>query len=211
MQIGFIDHYDSFSHNLIDWLLGLDPSLKLLYARWDVPHELDQIRRSNVPIVVSPGPGSPEAVVPTLNLLKESVGVRPVLGVCLGHQILGRVLNIAIKRVHRPVHGSTVLVEKSSQPSRTLVGMPQTFYAAVYNSLCLDVAEGESRPKSSHDLGWVVTARAQDGQVMGIETTSGPLAAGLQFHPESFLSGDTSPVGRAWLAECRRWDQRSKS
>jgi para-aminobenzoate synthetase component 2 len=205
MQIGFIDHYDSFSHNLIDWLHSLDPALTVLYARWDQPIEMAAIRAADIPIVVSPGPGAPTAVGPTLELVKESIGKRPILGVCLGHQILGVVLKLKVTRVNRAIHGTTVVVQKSPQFSKILSAMPETFRVAVYNSLCLDVAEDSGRRDFSGEPGWIVTARSQDGQVMGIEACCDPIASGVQFHPESFLSEQARPMGLAWLEECRRW------
>jgi anthranilate synthase/aminodeoxychorismate synthase-like glutamine amidotransferase len=191
MQIGFIDHYDSFSFNVIDWLR--EPGVEILYAAYDDADAMRRIATAGCPLVLSPGPGRPEDVGPTLALVKALRGKVPIFGICLGHQILGYLDGAEIKRSTAPFHGSArrILVDHAQG---ILHDMKPAFTAAVYHSLVVD---RDSLPDC-----WKILAHDDLGEIQAMEWTPEPPLApafGVQFHPESFMSEDATPILLAWL------------
>ncbi len=184
-----IDNYDSFTWNLVQVLrdLGDDP----VVIRNDDPRlaEFGRPRR----LLVSPGPGRPGAAGATLGWLRHALDSIPVLGVCLGHQALGEIFGARLERAPRPVHGKTSLVDHDGRG--IFSGVRRPFRAMRYHSLLLrfDPLPAEVRISASC---------TEDGEslVMGLSHESLPVA-GLQFHPESFLTED----GRRMLENFLSW------
>lgn len=192
-EIYFIDHYDSFSLNLVDWLTSLDPSIRVHYTAFDADDLYNTLIRKPKPIVFSPGPKSPREVEESKRILHKLLGVVPILGVCLGHQLLGETLGMKIQRSKAPIHGQLVKVVRYGS-SELLTGMPEWFEAARYNSLV--VVEGATLLPDTR-----VTSRSELGEIMSLEYRRAKdyPAFGIQFHPESFLMKDTStPILRNW-------------
>ena len=88
MRVVFIDHYDSFSFNVIDWLVGSDCQVEVDYVAFDDQAKMRQLLEAPRPLVLSHGPKRPEDAVPTLHLTQNLLGKVPILGICLGHQLL---------------------------------------------------------------------------------------------------------------------------
>jgi anthranilate synthase component 2 len=174
-----IDNYDSFVYNLVQYLgeLGAEP----LVHRHD-ELTLDEIAALDPDaVLISPGPGRPEDAGLSNDVIRRFAGVRPILGVCLGHQCIGQVYGGEVVRAPAVMHGKTSLIHHSGEG--VFAGLPDPFEATRYHSL----AELE------------VTAWTDDGVVMGLRHRE--LAVeGVQFHPESILTASGHDLLRTFLA-----------
>lgn len=191
MDIAYIDHYDSFSFNVIDWL-GDISGVSVHWVPFDNAAKMEKLTRDPLPLVLSPGPNAPEDAWSTQNLVARALGKVPILGICLGHQILATQLGGRIAPLNAPLHGDRKWIT-TTRRNRLLKHMPQTFSAGVYNSLSVVF------DSLSSDL---ICAQSQDSthevQAIAYEPADGAPAYGLQFHPESFLSSDCRPILKAW-------------
>lgn len=170
-----IDNYDSFTYNLVQYLAELGAEVEV--ARNDAL-SLDDIRAMQPQhIVISPGPGRPEQAGISLAVIREFGGKVPILGVCLGHQAIGQAFGGKVVRAPQPLHGKLSRIRHNGES--LFVGLPQDFLATRYHSLTIDPA---SVPNSL-----TVTARAEDGVIMGVAHRELPIH-GVQFHPESIAS-----------------------
>jgi anthranilate synthase/aminodeoxychorismate synthase-like glutamine amidotransferase len=172
-----IDSYDSFVYNLVQYLgeLGADPEV----VRNDEITVARAIDRRPDAVLLSPGPGRPEDA----GIICESVGAFaergvPVLGVCLGHQAIGHVYGAAVVHAPRLMHGKTSPVEHDGVG--VFEGLPSPLTATRYHSLVIDPA---TLPACLE-----VVARTDD-VVMGVRHRDLPVH-GVQFHPESILTGE---------------------
>ncbi|MGC8773003.1 MAG: anthranilate synthase component II [Conexivisphaera sp.] len=173
-----IDNYDSFVYNIVQ-IVGSLGSRPLVVRNDEIT--VDGIRRMGPDrIVISPGPGTPERredVGISEDVVRELGHEIPILGICMGHQVIGHAFGARISRARRIVHGkrSPVLVKRRS---RIFEGVPGRFMATRYHSLVLrDVAKP-----------LVVTAVSEDdGEVMSVEHEDAPIF-GVQFHPESIAT-----------------------
>jgi len=176
-RILVIDSYDSFVYNLVQYLgeLGADP----------IVHRNDQITVDDAlglrpdGVLLSPGPGRPETsgIICDAVTAFASVGT-PVLGVCLGHQAIGHVYGADVVRAPELMHGKTSPIEHDG--AGVFAGLPSPLTATRYHSLVLDPA---TIPDALE-----VTARSADGIVMGVRHREVDVE-GVQFHPESILTG----------------------
>ena len=196
MHVAFIDHYDSFSYNLIDWLGQGSPSLEIEYIAKDDVKAMELLRLRPRPLVLSPGPGHPLEQTATSQLARDLLGTVPILGICLGHQILGLIAGGTVVRSRFPLHGSCRVVDLEGE-CRLFAAAPSPLCVASYNSLTVQgVSSGD----------WKISARSRDGDVQAIEQHKAPwLTAGVQFHPESHLSENCAGIAQVWMAEARRW------
>jgi anthranilate synthase/aminodeoxychorismate synthase-like glutamine amidotransferase len=177
-----IDNYDSFTYNLVQYLGELGADVQV--ARNDVPGLLE---RRPERVVVSPGPCGPAEAGASVEAIRRYAEARvPVLGVCLGHQALAVAFGGRVVR-GEPVHGKTAEVEHDG---RTIfAGLESPLVAGRYHSLVVD-----------HELPESLEASARSGDViMGLRHRSLP-AEGVQFHPESVLTGDGKALLRNFLA-----------
>ena len=183
-----IDNYDSFVYNLVQYLgeLGAEP----LVHRHD-ELGLDEIAALDPDaVLISPGPGRPEDAGLSNRVIEHFAGRRPVLGVCLGHQCIGQVYGGEVVRAPEIMHGKTSLIRHDG--TGVFAGLPQPFEATRYHSL---VVERSSVPPDLE-----VTAWTDDGTVMGLRHRTLPVE-GVQFHPESILTGSGHDLLRNFLAQ----------
>lgn len=181
-MILIIDNYDSFTYNLSQYVRMLDGSTVVM--RNDKV-SIDEIERMNPEaIIISPGPGNPDEAGVSLDVVRTFSGRIPILGVCLGHQTIAQAFGGRIVRAKRLMHGKTSMIE--SDGKGVYAGIDKSFKAMRYHSLA---ADEQTFPRSL-----VVTARSEDGEIMGLRHTSHP-TEGVQFHPESIMS----PMGKKIL------------
>jgi len=182
-----IDNYDSFTYNLVQYLGELGAQVRVM--RNDVV-SVDEVARANAEhIVISPGPGRPEQAGVTMDVIRRLGERTPILGVCLGHQAIGAVFGGEVVRAGVPMHGKTSTIEHDGRG--VFSGISGPFQASRYHSLV--VAEN-SLP---NDL--EVTARTrEDAHIMGLRHRTWPVY-GVQFHPESILTGEGRTILRNFL------------
>ncbi|RZA22625.1 MAG: aminodeoxychorismate/anthranilate synthase component II, partial [Proteobacteria bacterium] len=189
VQVAFLDHYDSFSFNLIDRLFS-DAAIDLVYVPFDDRDAVQKLMRNPLPLVVSPGPKRPEVLPDTLSLMRILLGKAPILGICLGHQCLGHVLGGKITKAQIPFHGSTQLVHTTGK-NDFIHRFSTSFRVAHYNSLVVE------RGTVPNDWIW---ALSEAGEIEGISWNEGQWPAiGVQYHPESFLSEGQEPLWQLWI------------
>jgi len=175
MKLLMIDNYDSFTYNLVQYFGELGQDVEVV--RND-QITLDEIAaRKPDRICVSPGPCSPAEAGISVPLIQRFAGEVPILGVCLGHQAIGTAFGGDIVRSPQIMHGKTVQI--THEGSDLFTALPSPYTVIRYNSLTID-------PATLPDC-LTVTARAQDGDIMGVRHRSLPVF-GVQFHPESVLS-----------------------
>ncbi|MDG1873977.1 MAG: aminodeoxychorismate/anthranilate synthase component II [Mariniblastus sp.] len=170
-----IDNYDSFVHNLARYFRQL--GCKTVVMRNDEVNIEIVKKLSPKAIVISPGPCTPDQAGCSLDLVAEFASRLPMLGICLGHQVMVQALGGSIVQANQPIHGRQS--ELTHLGSRMFSEIPSPFTVGRYHSL---VANTGDLPA---DL--IVTARSDDGTIMAIEHRSWPMV-GLQFHPESILT-----------------------
>ena len=171
-----VDNYDSFVYNLVQFLgeLGVTSEVR----RNDALSADEALALAPQAIVISPGPGVPDASGICLELVRKSAdaGV-PLLGVCLGHQALGQAYGGKIVRGAEPMHGKMSDIRHTN--AGVFKGLPNPFSATRYHSL---IVERASLPEV-----FEITAETGDGLIMGLQHRELPLH-GVQFHPESIAS-----------------------
>lgn len=170
-----IDNYDSFTYNLVHYFETLGADMKIV--RNDAATAEELFAMSPKAVVISPGPSSPKNAGVCFDFIKKYAGKVPIFGVCLGMQSIGYAFGADIVLARRTMHGKTSMVTHDS--TGVFRGMPNPIEVVRYHSLA--VAEN-TLPKCLR-----VTARAEDGEVMGIRHTDF-LVEGVQFHPESIMT-----------------------
>ena len=174
-MILLLDNYDSFTYNLYQYLCELGADVMVRRNDKVSAHDIRLLAPER--IVISPGPGAPQAAGVTIDVIQELAGQTPILGVCLGHQAIGAAFGGAIRRAETLMHGKTSLIRHDG--SNLFAGLPNPFTATRYHSLVVDEA---TLPESLE-----VTARSEDGVVMGLRHRDCEVY-GVQFHPESILT-----------------------
>jgi anthranilate synthase component II len=182
-----IDNYDSFTYNLVQYLGELGAEVQVMRNDAVSVDDVAAVKANG--IVISPGPGRPEDAGVTMSVIRTLGERTPILGVCLGHQAIGAAFGGAVVRASVPMHGKTSTIEHDGRG--VFSGISGTFLASRYHSLVV----------ADHDLpgDLLVTARTkEDGIVMGLRHKQWPLH-GVQFHPESILTGEGKTILRNFL------------
>jgi anthranilate synthase/aminodeoxychorismate synthase-like glutamine amidotransferase len=172
MKILLIDNYDSFTFNLYHYLSS--QKVKVDIIRNDKITDKQIIKDKYDKIVISPGPGNPNQSGNCIKIVKALYKKIPILGVCLGHQIIGQVFGSKIIQAKMLMHGKTSLIK--SNKIGILKNLPSRFEATRYHSLIID------KETLSKEL--EITAQTEDGIIMGIKHKKYNIH-GVQFHPES--------------------------
>ena len=178
MKILLIDNYDSFTFNLYHYISSLDAKVDVI--RNDKINTKSILKKKYNKIVISPGPGNPNQSGNCLNIVKKLYKKIPILGVCLGHQIIGQVFGCKIVQAKKLMHGKTSKIR--SLDLGILKKLPKNFEATRYHSLIID------KKSLSKDL--MITAYSEDLVIMGIMHKKYNVH-GVQFHPESIKT----PIG----------------
>jgi len=172
MKIILIDNYDSFTFNLYHYLSSLNVNVDVV--RNDKINSNSIKKKKYDKIVISPGPGNPNQSGNCLSIVSKLYKTIPILGVCLGHQIIGQVFGSKIIQAKKLMHGKTSSI--ISKKKGILKSLPIKFEATRYHSLIID------KKTLSKDL--IITAETKDGLIMGVQHKIYNVH-GVQFHPES--------------------------
>ncbi|MBC8072770.1 MAG: aminodeoxychorismate/anthranilate synthase component II [Deltaproteobacteria bacterium] len=176
-RVVMIDNYDSFTYNLVQYLLELGAEVEVL--RNDADDVAGVLARAPTHVVLSPGPGRPSDSGVCQGLCRElaRTGAVPLLGVCLGHQTLCEVLGAEVVGAARIMHGKTSPIVHDG--TGVFAGLGSPLLATRYHSL---IAREDSLPDVL-----VANARTAEGELMGVRHRELPVH-GVQFHPESILT-----------------------
>ena len=176
-HVVIVDNYDSFTYNLFQYLAEAGAKVDVYRHDQITVDGIRDLKPSHV--VISPGPKTPDEAGISLDVIREIAGEVPILGVCLGHQAIGQAFGGTVVRGAEPVHGKT---SEIAHDGRTLfAGLPDPMTATRYHSL---VVERASLPDVLEVSAWC------DGDViMGLRHKTLPVE-GVQFHPESILTGE---------------------
>jgi anthranilate synthase component 2 len=188
-----IDNYDSFTYNLVQYLGELGADVRV--------HRNDQITLQEIEdmnpekIVISPGPCTPNEAGVSIDTIKQFAGRVPLLGVCLGHQSIGQAFGGRIGHARAIMHGKTSLI--SHNDSGVFNGLPNPLEATRYHSLVIEQA---SLPECLEVTAWTTTENGERDEIMGVRHKT--LAVeGVQFHPESILTGCGHDLLRNFLGQ----------
>ena len=182
-----LDNYDSFTYNLVQYLGELGAAVRVVRNDAESVEALAASKPDA--IVISPGPGRPEDAGVTMEVIRQMGKDTPILGVCLGHQAIGAVFGGRVVRAPVPMHGKTSIIEHNGRGVFT--GLTAPFQASRYHSL---VVADETLPEDLE-----ITARTQEDRIiMGLRHRSWPVH-GVQFHPESILTGEGRRMLRNFL------------
>ncbi|MDB9767554.1 aminodeoxychorismate/anthranilate synthase component II [Candidatus Pelagibacter sp.] len=172
MKIILIDNYDSFTFNLYHYVSSLGVRVDVI-RNDEITHK-QIIKNKYDKIIISPGPGNPNQSGNCIKIIKALYKKIPILGVCLGHQIIGQVFGSKIIRANKLMHGKTSIIK--SKKIGILKNLPSKFVATRYHSLIID-----KKTLSDH---LKITAETKDGIIMGVMHKEYNIH-GVQFHPES--------------------------
>ena len=172
MKILLIDNYDSFTFNLFHYISSLNVNVDVV--RNDKINSKDILKKKYDKLVISPGPGNPDQSGNCLDIVRKLHKKIPILGVCLGHQIIGQVFGCKIVQAKKLMHGKTSKIR--SMNLGILKNLPKNFYATRYHSLIIE--------KKSLSKELIVTAYSEDSIIMGVMHKKYNIH-GVQFHPES--------------------------
>ena len=186
-MILLIDNYDSFTYNVYQAVTNLGYPTEVIRNDQTSCEEIAAARYDAV--IISPGPGTPDDAGISKQLVKHLAGSVPVLGICLGHQVIGDVFGGKVVRAPKPVHGKVARVSHDGQG--IYADIPQPFIAGRYHSLIVD------RPSLPKCL--TITATTDDGLIMGLRHNRYAVE-GIQFHPESILTPDGNRILQNFLS-----------
>jgi len=189
-RLVLVDNYDSFTWNLVQYLGELGADVRVF--RNDAIDVAGIRRLRPRGLVISPGPCTPDEAGVSLEAIRALAGELPILGVCLGHQAIGQAFGGKVVRNERIVHGKSSPV--LHRGDGIYAGIPSPFDAGRYHSL---VVERRSLPRAL-----AVTSWTREGEVMGLRHRALDVE-GVQFHPESVLTGHGKALLGNWLARVR--------
>jgi anthranilate synthase/aminodeoxychorismate synthase-like glutamine amidotransferase len=181
-----IDNYDSFTYNLVQYLGELGQEIKVF--RNDKVSMAEAEEMDPEYIVISPGPGTPNEAGISVEAIRYFAGRKPMLGVCLGHQSMGAAFGGEVVRADRLMHGKTSMIHHEG--TGVFDGLPNPFEATRYHSL---IIRREGLPEC-----FDVTAWTDEDEIMGIRHKEFSIE-GVQFHPESILTGIGKDLLRNFL------------
>ncbi|NOX33382.1 MAG: aminodeoxychorismate/anthranilate synthase component II [Deltaproteobacteria bacterium] len=175
MLVAMIDNYDSFTFNLVHYVLHTGVDVKVYRNDKVSVDDLGKLKPDA--IVISPGPGRPEDAGISLDVVKYFSGKVPILGVCLGHQVIAQSFGGKIIHAGKIMHGKTSVI--TCDKEYIYSGIKKPFTVMRYHSLAV------SREDLPDCL--TITSMTEDGEIMGIRHKEHP-TQGVQFHPESFMT-----------------------
>ena len=180
MKVLMIDNYDSFTYNLVQYLGELGALVEVV--RNDQVSVDDVCNSDASHIMLSPGPGTPDQAGISMPTIEALAGVKPIFGVCLGHQSIGQVYGGRIRHAREIMHGKTSLVRHKG--IGVFAGIDDPFVATRYHSLVVD---RDSLPDCLEITAWTEDETGEIDEIMGLRHREYAVE-GVQFHPESILT-----------------------
>ena len=181
MRLLMIDNYDSFTFNLVQYLQVLGAEVEVVRNDAMTVDEIEKLAPQR--IVISPGPCTPNEAGVSLEVIERLGPTTPILGVCLGHQSIGQAYGGKVVRAGRIMHGKTSPIRHQGQG--VFAGLPDGYEATRYHSL---VVERASLPQALEITAWTENEDGSFEEIMGLRHREHPVE-GVQFHPESILTG----------------------
>lgn len=188
-MILLIDNYDSFTYNLYQYLCELGAEVEVVRNDQATLEDIETMTPEK--IVISPGPGTPKEAGISVPVVRHFAGKTPILGVCLGHQAIGEAFGGIVAGAGEILHGKTSMITHTGQG--VLRGLPSPFEAIRYHSLAI---QKEGFPRDELE----VTAESDSGVIMAARHKRYSVE-GVQFHPESILTGVGKDLLRNFLEE----------
>lgn len=182
-----IDNYDSFTWNLVD-LVRRGPYAVEVFRNDEISVE-EVFHKDPKGVLISPGPGRPSDSGVSREIVDKLITTIPVLGVCLGYQLLGEAFGMKLIHASAPMHGKTSQVQHNGKG--LFEGLPNPMTVMRYHSLLL---QNQNLPEEL-----TVTAQTEEGEIMGIQHNFLNFA-GVQFHPESILTELGERIVQNWLS-----------
>lgn len=195
-MILMIDNYDSFTFNLVQYLLELGAEVKVKRNDEITPAEIRALTPSH--IVISPGPCTPNEAGISMEVVRQLGSVIPTLGVCLGHQAIGQVFGGRVVRAGQVMHGKTSMIHHRGKG--VFRGLPSPYEATRYHSL---VIEKSSLPDCLEMTAWTETEDGALEEIMGVRHRELPIE-GVQFHPEAILTRHGHALLKNFLESTRQ-------
>ena len=191
-----IDNYDSFVYNLVCYMEELGEKVELVRNdKISVEEIEDLVSLKRIEgLIISPGPKSPEDCGNCKEIVNKMAGRLPILGVCLGHQIIGHVFGAIVQKGLKPMHGKVSKIVTNQKELFT--GLPLHYNVTRYHSL---IISEESFPDELE-----IDARSEDGIIMGIHHKTFPIF-GVQFHPEAVLTEYGHEILKNYIELCKGW------
>ncbi|MBF0432956.1 MAG: aminodeoxychorismate/anthranilate synthase component II [Fibrobacteria bacterium] len=181
-----IDNYDSFTYNLVQFIGEINPDMEIV--RNNKAKADDLLAKKPSHVIISPGPCTPKEAGISVEVIQKTPAHTPLLGVCLGHQSIGAAYGGDVILAPYIMHGKVSTV--TCMPSPLFKDMDNSFTATRYHSL---IVKRETLPSELK-----VIAETEDGIIMGMQHVSKPVF-GLQFHPESILTGPGKTIIKNFL------------
>jgi anthranilate synthase/aminodeoxychorismate synthase-like glutamine amidotransferase len=188
-----IDNYDSFVYNLVAYFNELGETVKIVKNDKITVQEIEDMEELKG-IVISSGPKSPEACGVSNEVIKKLKGKIPILGVCLGHQIIGYEFGAKIEKSYKPMHGKVTTITHRNK--NLFYNLPQRYHVTRYHSLVID--------KSTLPPNLTIDALAEDGTVMAVSDRKNAVY-GVQFNPEAVLTEFGHELLKNYIILCEEW------
>ncbi len=188
MKILLIDNYDSFTYNLYQYLKSFVNDVRVYENDTITIEQIEKMAPDK--IVISPGPGNPAGAGISLEVVSRFKEKIPVLGVCLGHQIIAQAFGARIIKSKKPVHGKPVAIVHNN--AGIYSSIPQNVKVGLYHSLIID--------EQTLSPDFLITSRTAENKIMGIRHKKFNLE-GVQFHPESILTEHGYLMIENWIYE----------
>lgn len=190
-----VDNYDSFVYNLVSYFMEEDIKIKVIRndavdLKW-IEKEIDNKELEG--IIISPGPKSPKDCGLCNEIVEKFYKKIPILGVCLGHQIIGHVFGADVSKAPKPMHGKVEIIKNNRK--NLFRDLPKEFKVTRYHSLII-------KDKLSQDF--EIDAQTEDNIIMGISHKEYPLY-GVQFHPEAVLTEYGHEILRNFIKLSKEW------
>ena len=186
MKTLLIDNYDSFTYNVFHYLKSLNCNVDVI--RNDKINSKEILKKKYKKIVISPGPGNPNQAGNCLHIVKSLSNKIPILGVCLGHQVIGQAFGAKVVNAKKLMHGKTSKIFHNKKG--IFKGIKNNLIGTRYHSLIID--------NKTLNKDFIITAKTKDNLIMGIMHKKYNLH-GVQFHPESISTKDGMKIIKSFL------------